>query len=85
MRQATMPTITATGPKAEGPAAELAILKLWANPAPTIMPVTKVAESASPSPARNNCLPGHPPARVKARPARTIPPKFHQALVWAMG
>ena len=42
---------------------------------------TNMAASPSPSPDRNNCRPGHPPARVKASPARTMPPKFHRKSV----
>ena len=57
---------------------ELAMAKLWANAAPAIIPRTNTAASPSPSPDMNNCRPGHPPARAKARPASTIPPKFRR-------
>ena len=38
-----------------------------------------------PSPLMMSWRPGQPPARVKARPDRSIPRKFHRAFVWATG
>jgi hypothetical protein len=49
------------------------------------MPQTKTAASPSPSPARNNCRPGHPPPRAKASPASVMPAKFQNPMVCATG
>ena len=49
------------------------------------MPRAKTAASPSPSPDMMNWRPGQPPARMKASPARTMPPKFHKASVCATG
>ena len=85
MIQTTSPMMTNAEPQGAGPLELLAVAKLWAKPAPAIIPRTKMAASPSPSPERKSCLPGHPPASAKASPASTIPPKFQRWLVWATG
>ena len=79
--QIMSPMMTNAGPQGAGPWGVLAVAKLWANAAPAIIPMIKIAASPSPSPERKSCLPGHPPANAKARPANTIPPKFQRWLV----
>ena len=60
--------MTIAGPNGAGPAAELAVLKLWEIPAPTIAPKAKMA--ASPSPARKEQLPARAPARQRESETR---------------
>ena len=77
-KQTSSPIITAAIPCGPTPLGELARPKLCAKAAPIIIPRTKMAASPSPSPDKNNCLPGQPPARAKQSPARTMPRKFHK-------
>lgn len=68
--QKSSPTITANALQGPIPAGDAATPKLLAKPAPTIMPITKTPASMLPSPERNSCRPGQPPARAYARPER---------------
>jgi len=80
-RQNTMPITVAAGPYMPGPAGDLDRLRLCAMTAPKNIPRTKTGASLSPSPLMINYFPGHPPARIKARPDNPIPMAFHKAFV----
>ena len=80
-RHTARPMSVPCTPYAPMPAAELAVPRLCAMAAPASMPRAKMAASLSPSPAMKSCLPGHPPASAKARPAVTMPRKFHRPSV----
>jgi len=48
--QTISPIMTNAGPQGAGPLGLLAVAKLWAKPAPAIIPITNTAASPSPSP-----------------------------------
>ena len=82
-RQTARPPRAPSMPLGPMPAVLEAMPKLWAQAAPTMRPTTNTAASLSPSPAMKSWRPGQPPARAKARPAVTMPRKFHRPSVWA--
>ena len=53
--------------------------------APTSMPRQTRWHRRLPHRPGKSWRPGHPPARAKASPDRTMPPKFQRDMVWAMG
>ena len=77
--------ITAAAEFAPSPAGLAATPKLCAIPAPAISPITKIAESLSPSALLISCLPGQPPPRVKHSPQSSIAKKFHSISLCAIG